>query len=115
MEMENWDVKNLSGEQARAIVQENTRRFKVVEEHITGSRRWSLEYTTIILDTVNDKYYKTYYSIAATECQEEEPYEYEDNVCFVEVEKVSVESYEWKPVNTMEINQMDSENENDIV
>jgi hypothetical protein len=52
--------------------------FEVIEQKMTGHTRWSLKYSMIF--KFEDKLYKTSYSTGATEYQDEEPYEYEDDV-----------------------------------
>lgn len=49
----------------------------VIEDKIVGQRRWSTDHRLVF--KFEDKFYKTTYSCGSTECQDESPYEYEDD------------------------------------
>lgn len=68
----------LTKEEGRSIVYEESDRFKVIEDNIIDTSRWSIQREAIFEDTKTGKYYSTYYSVGATECQEEGPFEYDD-------------------------------------
>lgn len=51
--------------------------FRLISQKITGHGRWSLHYRIIF--EYNGKFYQSRYSTGATECQDESPYEYEDD------------------------------------
>ncbi len=95
---EDWNPLDLTGEQAQAIVYKDSYRFKVIEDNITDTSRWSEIHTAIIEDKKTNKFYRAYYSQGATENQEEKAYEYDSNVSFEEVKKVPMESYKWVKV-----------------
>jgi len=92
---EDWDITNLTEAQANEIVWNNTTRFEVIEDKIIDTSRWSIIHEAIVLDNTTTKFYKTSYSVGATEYQEKNPYEYE-NPEFIEVKKVPIESYTWE-------------------
>ena len=56
--------------------------YKVVQDEISGTRRWSIDHEMIFEH--GGKFYLTNYSVGATESQDEGPYEYYGNdiVCF---------------------------------
>jgi hypothetical protein len=75
----------------------------VLSEH-TGSSRWAQEWRRVF--EFQGKFYETYYRVASTECQDESPYEYdEDEIECAEVvarskmitEYVIAEAVEHKP------------------
>lgn len=66
--------------------EEEVENFKVVKNELIDSSRWSLIYDQVIQDVETGKYYVTSYSVGATECQEESPYEYEPDE--IEVKEV---------------------------
>jgi len=59
---------------------------EVVEDDITDTGRWSVHHELTV--RIKDKFYKTYYSKGATECQDERPFEYDKEVQFTEVKQV---------------------------
>lgn len=59
----------------------------VVSDTITDIGRWNIEHELIFLDPADNKYYRTSYREGATELQDERPWEYNDTVEAVEVEK----------------------------
>lgn len=70
----------------------------LVNEEIIDTRRWSI-IKEIVFQDKDGKYYQTTYSEGATECQEEAPWEYEDEVECVEVELREVKIMKWCPKN----------------
>jgi len=60
---------------------------EVLRNQIVGHSRWSVNHEVIF--RYGDKLYQAYYSVGATETQDEVPWEYEK-----EVECVEVEPYE---------------------
>lgn len=60
--------------------------YSVVSGNYVESSRWSRHYEMVFKDITTDKYYITYYSVGATECQDEAPYEYEPDE--IEVKEV---------------------------
>lgn len=52
--------------------------FKVIERKLIGNSRWTINYQMIF--KFAGKFYRTTYSLGATEYQDERPYEYEDGM-----------------------------------
>jgi hypothetical protein len=50
---------------------------EVIHSEIVGKSRWSLNHEAIF--KYEDKFYRTYYNTAATEQQDERPYEFDDD------------------------------------
>lgn len=57
---------------------EQSDRFKVVLNEISGRSRWSVHYACVIQDTESGKFYNADYSHGATESQYESPFEYDE-------------------------------------
>ena len=87
-------VLEIPAEQAREMIWGDSEEGELIEERITGTSRWSVHHEAII--KLNDKYYKVIYSTAATEQQDERPFEDVQFAKFVEVERVPVTKYVWK-------------------
>jgi len=87
-------VLEVPAEQAREMVWGDSEEGELIEERITGTSRWSVNKSAIIL--YQDKYWKVQYSIGATEQQDERPFEDVQYAKFVEVERVPVTTYAWK-------------------
>lgn len=68
------------------------------ENHVVDNDRWSI-YHEIIFKDKDGKHYSTGYSVGATEYQGERPWEYEDQVECIEVEKRQVMVEKWVPVD----------------
>lgn len=77
--------------------------FTVVENEIEDTSRWSVNYRLVILNRYNSTYWRAYYSIGATESQDERPfeeeYEYGKSVEFHEVEPHEVVHVEYREVS----------------
>lgn len=71
--------------------------FTAVEDNIIDNSRWSIRHKIVFKD-VDGKFYQTTYSVGATECQEERPWEYESTVKCTEVAKKPVVVEQWVPV-----------------
>lgn len=69
---------------------------EIIEDMITGTGRWSIRHRLIV--KIKDKFYMTHYQVGATEQQYEQPWEYEEEVEFIEVEKVEKIAFDWKPI-----------------
>lgn len=67
-----------------------------IKNDIIGTSRWSIQHEIIFLH--NDKYWKTYYQVGATESQDEGPWEYDSDVDCVEVELVEKLVKVWQEV-----------------
>lgn len=70
--------------------------YENVYERIIDTNRWSV--IKEIVFEYEDKFYMTEYSEGATECQDESPWEYEDEIECVEVELKEVVVKKWMPV-----------------
>lgn len=70
--------------------------LSALEDDIIDTSRWSINHEIIFED--NGKYWKTWYSVGATEEQEERPWDYEDEVKCTEVEKKIVQVERWVEV-----------------
>lgn len=87
--MKKFDKKYLMGE--LGLPYSNT-----IVDDIVDTSRWSIYHKIIFND--NGKFYETYYSEGATECQEETPWEYEDEIECYEVELKEVKVMKWVKV-----------------
>ena len=65
----------------------------VIEDIIIDTSRWSIAHEVIF--KYNSKFYRTTYSIGSTECQDESPWEYDDEVECYEVEEKEVLVKKW--------------------
>ena len=70
---------------------------EVILDEIIDNGRWSIHHHLIV--RIEDKFYETSYSRAATECQDERPWEYDKVVEFVEVREVEKLVRVWEVVN----------------
>lgn len=59
---------------------------ETIEEHIINHTRWSVVYERVFKH--EGKFYRTVYSVGATEYQDQEPYEYDEDM--VECEEVVI-------------------------
>ncbi len=64
-----------------------------IEEHIVDLDRWSAIYEIIF--EYNGNFYRTRYAKGATELQDEQPWEYVDEILCEEVEQKQVTKMEW--------------------
>lgn len=69
---------------------------KLIEDDIIDTTRWSIVHEIIFED--KGKFYRTTYSVGATEMQWEKPWEYEEEVECTEVELKEVKVKKWIPV-----------------
>jgi hypothetical protein len=72
--------------------------WSALEEKIIDQTRWSTIFEIIF--EKGGKFYRTSYSKGSTECQSEEPWEYEDKVTCEEVQKITktITVDVWEPV-----------------
>lgn len=70
--------------------------YSAIYDEITDNSRWSIYHTCVFEN--NGKFYTTGYSVGATECQDESPWDYEDEVECTEVELKEVVVKKWVPV-----------------
>lgn len=68
----------LSREQSREIVYDDSEDFTIVYDKLVDESRWSLIHEIVIQHNETKKFYKTCYSVGATEMQDERPFEYGD-------------------------------------
>ena len=71
---------------AREIVSGDDERFKLIQEEIDGTSRWTVDYSVIVQRISDGKYFSSCYSCGATEMQEQLPYD-NDEPEFTEVFK----------------------------
>lgn len=67
-----------------------------IKETITGTSRWSIHYEIIF--AYDGKFWKTHYSVGATEMQDESPWEYQELVDCIEVQLVEKTIKTWQEV-----------------
>ncbi len=67
--------------------------WTALKDDIVDTSRWSIRHRIIFEH--NGKFYQTHYSVGATECQDESPWEYDDEIECVEVELKEVTKLEW--------------------
>lgn len=89
-------VLKLSKEEAQSIVWGEHPTAKIADNRIYGHSRWSIQYDLVF--KLDNKLYKTKYSIGSTEQQDEQPFEYEDEVECVEVEAYTQTIIDYRPV-----------------
>jgi len=77
----------LTGERGRDIIYGDDDEFVIVEEKIVDTSRWSTIHEVVVKRVEDGKFFKSGYRQAATEMQDERPYEYGD-VLFEEVSAV---------------------------
>jgi hypothetical protein len=65
--------------------------IEVIIDEICDRSRWSVDYNLVIRHKATDTYWRTWYSVGATESQDEGPWEYADTVEFVQVYPRKVE------------------------
>ncbi len=68
--------------------------FKVVFDEIEGHSRWSVHYNCIIQNLTTGKFYDAYYSMGATEDQDESPFDCRNEDENGDIELEEVEPYE---------------------
>ena len=67
--------------------------YGAILDKIIDTTRWSIRHEIVFED--NGKFYQTTYSEGATECQDERPWEYKDEVECYEVELREVKVKKW--------------------
>ena len=67
-----------------------------IVDRIVNTTRWSIVHEIVFED--HGKFYMTTYSKGATECQDESPWEYKDEIKCTEVELKEVKVKKWVPV-----------------
>jgi len=59
--------------------------YKIIENEIISTGRWTINYRLIIKRLSDGKFFKSTYRVGATESQDESAWEYDDEVTFTEV------------------------------
>lgn len=67
-----------------------------IVDRIINTTRWSIIHEIVFEN--QGKFYMTTYSEGATECQDEKPWEYDDEIKCTEVELKEVKVKKWVPV-----------------
>ena len=70
--------------------------WSAIEDRVLDTTRWSV--THEIIFKYEEKFYRTLYSIGATEIQDERPWEYVDEVDCTEVKQIEKLIKVWEPV-----------------
>ena len=82
-------------ERARAILYGGDPNYSVIKNEIVDTSRWSIHHELVIQNKENLKFFKGYYSVGATESQDESPWEYTEPE-FNEVEPVETTTIVYK-------------------
>jgi hypothetical protein len=67
--------------------------YAAILDEITNTSRWSIHHRIIF--AYQGRFYETYYSVGATEMQDEMPWEYDDEVECFEVELKEIKVKKW--------------------
>jgi hypothetical protein len=70
--------------------------YSAIHDEIYDNSRWSILHWCVFEH--EGKHWKAYYSVSATEYQDEEPWEYDDEIEATEVELREVTVKKWEPV-----------------
>jgi hypothetical protein len=84
---------NFTKKQARNLLYGGDSTYRIIRNEIVDHRSWSVDHDLIIQNVDDNRFYRGYYSVGATESQDESPWEYDEPV-FIEVfpvEKVVIE------------------------
>ena len=87
----------LSKDEARDVIWDDHEDWREIESNVIDNNRWSIVHKGVFKHTPTNKYYSVNWRTGATEMQDERPFEYEDEIEFVEVEQVEVVVKQWKP------------------
>jgi hypothetical protein len=74
--------------------------YSAIEDKVIDNSRWSIHHEIVFEH--EGKFYRTYYSVGATECQDEEPWEYDDEVDCTEVVQKEITVMAWVPAKGAE-------------
>jgi hypothetical protein len=66
-----------------------------IQDEIYQTRRWSVDHSCIFEDPTDYTFWEVCYSVGATENQYEMPWEYDDEIVGVQVEKRTVTTMKW--------------------
>lgn len=81
-------------DEARDIVRDDHEDFEVIEKELYDKSRWALHYDVIVKRISDDTLWNSYYSVGATEQQDQVPYEY-DEPLFYRCELRAVTTYKY--------------------
>jgi len=88
----------LLSDEARDVVWGDHEDWEKVESEVVDNNRWSIIHEGVFKHIPTGKNYKVDWCVGATEMQDEKPFEYEDEVEFVEVEQKPVTVMRWVTV-----------------
>ena len=66
----------LTSEQGKSLVYGDLEGWETVSERIEDVSRWSVNHSGIFKHIETNKFYKTYWSVGATEIQDERPFDH---------------------------------------
>lgn len=72
--------------------------FRLMSSRLADTSRWHHIHERVYWDLDADKYWQTTYRVGATECQDEGPYENEEEVVLTEVVPVEIKKTIYKAV-----------------
>ena len=88
----------LTSEDARRVVFGDIEGWREIESKVIDTTRWSVIEEGVFFHEDSKKFYEFCWSSGATECQDERPFEYDDEVAPVEVEAKEVTTTVYVPV-----------------
>lgn len=71
---------------------------ELIEDKITGTSRWSIQHSVVF--KLEERFWRTQYQVGATEYQDEQPFEYVDDVPCQEVAPIDKTITVWVPVDS---------------
>jgi len=83
--MREIEIVKLTPREGREIVNVDSEEFDPIQENVIDTSRWSIIYEIIVQRVSDKKFFKSTYSVGATESQDERPYEYDSEAIFEEV------------------------------
>ncbi len=69
---------NLTAEKARSILDGDEPGYRIIRDEQCGHRRWSVDHELVIQSVVDNRFWRGYYSVGATESQDESPWEHDE-------------------------------------
>jgi hypothetical protein len=91
--MTDREVIKVSNAEAEAIAFGENPDFKQIQESISHTSRWAIHYNIVVQRISDSKYFSSYYSVGATESQDQRPYEYDEpkfTEVFPTIEQITV-------------------------
>jgi len=90
----------LTNQESQEILWGENDEYEIVSDDVEDNDRWSIHHCLVVKHLPTDKFYQTYYSVGATEQQDESPFELgDDKNEWDEVEQVEVLTKVWKAVS----------------